>query len=304
MEETNPQQNRNSGPTKTIHTYSSDMADAVRDNEMSVIKIAMAEQRKHEREDLYRKAEGTGLTKSLFVIGGIILFLGSCFAVYFVINKNKETNAPISNITNTQIETIISYDNHSFVDATQVSNTSDLINLLKPEIEKAGKPDSISSIFLTTSESGTPELLKAENFISLMGLTAPAPLIRSLSGQYMVGTYIPATTSGKSKPHLFLIFQVKDYNIVYAGMLEWEKTILNDLYKFFDIKLDSGNSDLLETPFSDLLINNKDARILSNKSGEIILYYIFADKNNLIITDDQDTVNKIITYFILNKKSI
>lgn len=298
--ENEPQINNEKNGIKTIHTYLSDMAETVRDNEVSVIKIAMAEQNKHEREDLYRKAEGTGLTKTLFILGGIILILCSYFVTSYVIQKNKETTSPLTKTSDTNIKQAISYDSQSFVDTTQIENSDDFINLIKPEINKIGKPDSISSIFLTNVIAGKNKILPLENFSSLMNLTIPSSLLRSLSDSYMVGVYTKQVLASGEKPSLFLMFDVKDYNIVYAGMLEWEKSIVDDLSNLFEINK-SNIEDGFKTQFKDIVINNKDARVLYDKNGNDILYYIFIDKNNLVITNKQETINKIITRLLLEK---
>jgi len=291
MEEKKPQINTDENEAKTIHTYLTDMAETVRNNEISVINIAVAEQKKHEREDIYRKADGTNSKKLFLLIGGVILLLGTFVTIYFIIQKNKVSNIPITNVTNSKIETIISYDSQSFIDVSQTTSSNDFVKLLKPEILKVGNPDSIKSIFLTNSMSGSPEILKLEDFTSLLGITAPSSLIRSLSDQYMIGTYTSSIKN--SKPHLFLLFKVKDYDIVYAGMLQWEKTMLNDMFNLFNINTAGNSISLFEMPFKDALINNKDMRVLYNDSGDNVLSYVFIDKNNLIITDDQDTIEKV-----------
>jgi len=58
--EKKPNYNRDS---KVLRTYTSDMADAIRTDEVSVIKIALAEKEKRDREAMYQKAEGTKTSK-------------------------------------------------------------------------------------------------------------------------------------------------------------------------------------------------------------------------------------------------
>lgn len=285
---------------KTIHTYQTDMAEAVRDNEISVIKIAMAEQKKRERDEIYRKAEGNGFTKSLFAIGGIILLAGASLSIYFVTQKNKIANAPLKNEISKNIETIISYDNQSFLDSTSISSSVDFVKLMRPEIEKEEKQDSIKSIFLTKSINNKSELLTLNDFIKLMNFSAPNSLTRSLSDPYMIGTYTPNKNDVDNKPHLFLLFNVKDYSIVYAGMLQWEKNLLANTYNIFNIDI-ATDSNILETPFKDIIVGNKDGRVLYDKNGNIILYYLFINKNNLIITDNENTIRKIDTRLLIKQ---
>ena len=108
----------------------------------------------------------------------------------------------------------------------------------------------------------------------------------------MVGTYTPAA---ENKSHLFLMFEIKDYNQSYAGMLAWERTLLNDMFPFFKIDVSGDSSNLLNTPWKDTIINNKDVRVLYDKNSNSLLYYIFIDKSNFLITDNEDTIKEIIS---------
>ena len=63
-------------------------------------------------------------------------------------------------------------------------------------------------------------------------------------------------------------------------MLTWEKTMLRDLFVLFNINLGADSSKLFEKPWGDVLVNNQNARILYDKNGKEILYYIFTNKNN------------------------
>ena len=108
----------------------------------------------------------------------------------------------------------------------------------------------------------------------------------------MVGTYTPVKED--EGPKLFLIFETNDYNVAYAGMLQWEKSILNDLFDLFQVDISGERSELFERPFKDIIINNRDARILYDTNGTDILYYIFLDKNKIIITSSQEAIKEII----------
>lgn len=290
MEEIKPQKNIDQNQ-KTLRTYSSDMADAVRENEASVIKIALAEQKKHENEDIYRAAEGSNTKKIILVLGGIIFIVLAVIGIYFVVNKNTTDNQPAQILKN--IETIISYDDSSFVDLSNASGKEDVANLMKTEVEKVGKPGSIRSIFLTTINNGKPELIQTSGFLSLINTSASGSLVRSLSENYMIGTY--TSNINGSKPHLFLIFQTNDYNQAFIGMLDWEKTMLDDMFTLFHIDISGNRNTLFESKFKDIFINNKDARALYDNDGKEVLYYLFVNKNTFVITDNQSVVKEIVS---------
>ncbi len=179
MNENNKQLNTN-GNLKTVRTYLSDMADTVRQNEISVIKVALAEQNKNERENIYRQEEGTPIKKVMWFIGGAVLIIGSIVGVYFLLNqKTKNTPAQI-----TKEETVISYDETSSINTTD--QLTERINSVKKEV---GANGSIKFISLSQTVSGVEEKLSVKDLFSSLKFSASPSLIRALSDSYMVGTY-------------------------------------------------------------------------------------------------------------------
>jgi len=285
MDDNNKKPN-SGGNIKTVRTYLSDMADTVRANEISVIKVALAEQNKNERENIYRQIEGTPVKKFWWFLGGIILIGVATLGIYYLINKKTENNIPQ---TVAKEETLISYDA-----ITSVSDTTDLLGKITA-IKNDSKTDnngSIKFISLSKQTNGTIEKISTKDLFSLLKFSAPSSLIRSLSDSYMIGTYM------NDKPHIFLIFQVKDYSYTYAGMLEWEKTLANDLVYLFGIDTTENKLQLAERKWQDLILLNKDARVLNNENDKPILYYLFNDKNTLIIADDEASIKEIISRLI------
>lgn len=286
MDENN-QQHNNGENLKTVRTYLSDMADTVRQNEISVIKVALAEQNKHEREDIYKKIEGTPAKKTFWFIGGLLLIAVAIFGVYYILKQKAIDNTVVEVVKE---ESIISYDANSFIDATNTNNLVEKVNSLKKDESVVDKENSIRLISITKDANGVKEKLGVPEIFSKMNFTAPSSLIRSLSPSYMIGMY---------NKKLFLIFQTKDYEYTYAGMLEWEKTMARDMFYLFELNTKESVLELSTRQWKDIIINNKDSRVLSNESDVPILYYMFNDKNNLIIADSEDTIKEIIARLII-----
>lgn len=293
MDDNNVQPNNANKNLKTLRTYSSDMADAIRDNEMSVIKIALAEKEKKEREFVYKKVEGTNLQKILLIAGGVILIIGAIVGVYSLMRKNSANNTLTQQTPTNNMRAFISYNSQSSVDATGATDIDSISKLLRAEISSGGNSRSIKAIFVNTTVGTASEPLALIDFLSEIKTTAPGALVRSLTGQYMIGTY--QSTNSTQAPHLFFIFQTKDYNQAYPGMLAWEQTILGDLYPLFGIDVSADESALLQKQFKDIIIANKDARVLYDFDGKSILYYIFANKNDFIITDSTEAIGEILS---------
>lgn len=283
---------------KVLRTYTSDMAEAIRDNEMSVIKIAMAEKEKREQEEIYQKAEGTPTTKILFVVGGIILIAVAIFGSYYLVQKKKEKEIPKNTITN--IETFISYDSKSYIDTT---NINDVIEL-RDSIQKEQQDSSVKALFLTKKTDVTSTLITTKDLFSLINSSAPSALTRSISDKFLLGRFLDPNAIENSKNPMFLILQTNDYPLAYASMLDWEETMLKDLYIFFNINISQSNNSLFQKKWNDIIINNKDARILYGEKGEGILYYVFIDKNNFVISNNINALKEIMSRLIIKNPKV
>lgn len=292
----------NNKDIKVIRTYNSDMVDAIRINEISVIKIALAEKEKREQEALYKKAEGTNTSKIFLVIGGIILIAVAIIGSYFLIQKKKGIEIP--KITTNDIETFILYNSKSYIDITNITNVSDLSDIIKQE--QQNDSGLIKALFLTKKINNVSEILTSKDFLSLIKTTAPGALTRSLSDKYLLGKYSNQNAvNEQDKSAMFLVLETTDYNQAYASMLDWEKTMLKDLFILFDISIPESSNELFEKSWKDIIINNKDARALYGENGEGILYYVFVNKNNFVITNSVEALKEVITRLITkNTKSL
>lgn len=283
---------------KTLRTYTSDMAEAVRTNEASVIKIALAEKEKREQEAVFEKAKGTKISRTLFVIGGIILIALAIIGSLYLLWKKKQNEVQV--VVQEKTETFILYNDEIKIDATQATNAIDLAGLINKE--SLSKVGSVNAIFLEKKINDSNVLLTAKEFLSLIGSTAPGALIRSFADNYLLGKY-SYQNGTETKTSTFLIFETTNYSQSYASMLSWEKTIFRDLYTTFDIKVPESTEGQTETifdrPWKDMIINNRDARVLYGDTGEGVLFYTFINKDKLVITNDIQTLKKLISELLI-----
>jgi hypothetical protein len=82
-------------------------------------------------------------------------------------------------------------------------------------------------------------------------------------------------------------------------MLDWEKSMFNDLFILFDITISDSDSALFEKEWRDIIINNKDARVLYGLNGEGILYYSFVNKNILVVTENAEVLKRMINAILV-----
>lgn len=284
---------------KNIHTYQSDVAEASRENNVSISKIILAEQKRKEKEEVYQKAEGTSATKTIWVVCGILLIALSVGGYYFVFS-NKEAGGVINNparIATGKENSFIPYDEKKDIDVTDIVSSVDALNLINKEGYQNENRNHLKIIsFNKTSTSGFAPIT-ALDWFSLIGSTAPSSLIRSFDDSYIIGSYLPVSVEKTTS--IFLMFKTKNYSATYASMLTWEKTMLDDLFSIFNINVANDNKYLSEEPWKDVIIMNKDARALYDKNNNPILYYLFLDRNYLIITDKEDTIKEVAARLII-----
>lgn len=275
----------NSDSLKVLRTYTSDMAEAIRENEASVIKIALAEKEKKERERIYKEANGTKSSKIFFILGGIFLIIIAIVGSSFLISKKEKIPAPIVNYS----ETFITVDSSIFVDTTEANNSNEIIAKINQQLQNSS--GLVRAIFLTKTINEISENLKTNDFFSLLNINAPNSLVRSLTDKYLLGQYFHQNSPDK-KNTFFLVFETGNYDQTYASLLSWENNMFSDLSIFFNPN-NQITINVSKNSWKDIFINNKDARVLYDENGQALLYYGFA-KNNFVITDNIEIFKIII----------
>jgi len=138
------------------------------------------------------------------------------------------------------------------------------------------------SLPLSSFERIILEKMTAEKFLTMLSAQTDDGFIRALEPDFELGLRGLPTNSA------FLIFKTKYYRTALAGMLAWEKTIIDDIGPLFSVPT-SGTAN-----FIDKVIKNRDARAFTNEEGRAYLVWGFADKNTIIITDSEDSFLQII----------
>ncbi|MFA7192215.1 MAG: hypothetical protein WC089_02885 [Candidatus Paceibacterota bacterium] len=280
---------KKNNPTKiqNIHTYSSDMADAVREQEATVIKIALAEKERKDREKYVEENKNNFSSNIFYVIGGVVLIVSSIWATSYFIQKGKEASSIA--VKKTTVDTLIKTDEQMMLDVTSITNKQDLINAIKTEKLKEIKIGNIKSIVLYTNTETGVKMLTTTDLLERLSINVPGALARSLHESFMLGVH---QIGGER--NLFLVLSTNDYNSSFAGMLSWEPTILSSMFSLFSVNVSSSLEGVFETPWGDKIILNKDSRVLSLPDGTELLSYMFIDKNKLILTDKEETIKEVI----------
>lgn len=108
--------------------------------------------------------------------------------------------------------------------------------------------------------------------------------------------YIPKT--GKA---LFLLLKVRSFTDIFNPFRAWENKIFSDMHGFFGIPINTYTSYLLTKGFEDGIVQNKNARILYDTEGEIVIMYVYVDENSIIIANTEDAVKEVMRRLAASK---
>jgi hypothetical protein len=304
-----------------IHTYKSDFADEIDAKHASKFSVLAAEKDApiKKQKPIRAKSEHAGI---IAVIGGVILLIaggGALAAGYAYMIKN--TPAPLV----LGPASLISYDSK-----VQLSGSgSDLMTQLA---QKAGQALPVNTVLLTyidesttTPQGVTEEPATGGAFITEMNLQAPNILIRNINPNSMVGI---VNAKGETAP--FFILKVDSYESTFAGMLQWESSMLSSLRELYPLypkpvvqqqpapvvattsstsTSTTQSARMVVAPFIpqidpstpstngfvDEVVDNHSARVLKDNSGRTLLIYGYYDKATLIIARDESAFTLLVS---------
>jgi hypothetical protein len=274
-----------------IRTYGDDIAHTIKDQKESVLSINLAEKKKAEasqnlaeeqKKDIYAAEEGKrGRLITIISIILVVAGIGTITTFYFLSKRNNvvvKPNAPIV------------ADNHIVVTLQGLSRDQ-IINEISSKKEQAIKNDNIYYLDLSSQN----EALNLNPFLSAVSPNIPQYLLRSFGNKLDLGVY------SEENKELFLLVSVNSMDNAFAGMLEWEKAIPDEVLPLFSQSANSTNDPLKNKNFQDVVINNKDARVLRDNDRNPVITYSFLDSKTLVITQSDSTLRELINRYNASK---
>ena len=290
-------------PTRLIRTMKGDIADAVKSQNETVVSIAIAEEKKKasarvntptaELEKPSAHAPKPINRIAVLIIALLIISLLG-FAYFFVLPKLGGTN-----ITSVPVPSFPSLNMQSSTSTTETTTEATPLaqSLIPAQYEKrfnitkqtkdqisdgifsemkAGLSSrSIKNLYLVEGEND-PVAISTSRLFEFTEVTLPEILFRSLEKEFMVGLF--GEGNWGSTP--FLILKVSSYETGFAGILEWESSLLRSYNTIFGINI--ANKASLNAVFSDVVIGGKDARLVETLLGQTVAY-AFANPNTIVM---------------------
>lgn len=273
-------------PTSTlraIRTYQADVAESVRGQKTSLVRMVMAEQTRKQKDLDFESPRSK--RNIIFIIGGFILLLSGTVAAIIVFNKYKQTGT-VSQQQVVQSSFIFS-ENSKAISIAGLPNEVIAKSIAKGITDTNNKLDTIENISVTENAGGGETQVTTQRLFYFLDNRMPPSLLRSLDKDFMLGVH---AFNGNNP---FIIFKTNFYENTFAGMLGWEQYMARDLLPVFGIG-EKPDSDVFIKSFEDKTLKNRDTRVLKNSDGDILLLYTFKDKQTLIITTSGNTMEEVI----------
>jgi len=327
--EKNPNQNteqKEQSFVRPLRTYKDDVANLVKDNKLSTSKIVLAEQKRRQRnpeEYAQNNPDEKGGKKKVFkFIAAIILFTlgGGVIWSIFTFGLIPESIKKVT--TDFQQENEILRVEDIVEISTKNRTDQEMKKLLVNEISKI-QSDTLDQVIelrilkeQISEEGQTSEIdINSQEFFGILNSNANDKLIRSLKSDFLYGVY------KEVEPAPFIILKTSDINITFAEIFKWEGIMYKDLKEFLNLKSEvpdfitetvldneedptstSTKTVLIENTepqfspsnFTDIVISNRDARVIADEEGGVILIYSFIDDETILFTKNIEAFKQLI----------
>lgn len=147
----------------------------------------------------------------------------------------------------------------------------------------------IITVTITEDNLEKKSLIKPKDFFNIFDMIPPTGFYSGIEDRFMLAKF----ETDQNLP--VLILKIKSYDNSFASMIKWENSLVQDFSPLFEINSNSG----LDTFFQDKELKNKDVRIVYNEENEPIFLYSFINRNYLIITTSQVSLEEIFRRFRL-----
>jgi len=282
MDTNSPQSNTKKPPEpkiKNLRTYEGDIQEAIQREQTSLTKIALAERERAGRGSsiggsLEEKKSGSRRLVVIILILAVIS--GGGIALYFFLSNRQENVEAVQAV---RPRLLIPMDNEREI-LLPGPKRATLIDALQKE---AGSPLSISTMRGLFVKESALRYMDTRRFFRVMEAELPSQLSRTMLETLTLGIH---AFDGN---HLFLVFKADSYESAFAGMIAWESDLAQ---KFTPLFKGRGLQASEKKPFEDVVIKNKDARMLRDDDGRPLIIYSFLDRETILITDSEFTVEE------------
>lgn len=216
--------------TQRLHTFQEDLAKSIKDDNVSMIKMAMAEKKRQEEQGIPETAVTDGNSKKYILVGAIIVAAvailgGTGFIMYRLSNGTPSNPGTSSTAPTTGLSLLFTESKTSInIEGKDVFDVKKLINT---ELSKPLQLGSMKALLLVMGAGSNAREITLEEFLKGLQTGTGESLARSLDSRFLLGIY------SFNSNDLFLLAKVTSYDNAFAAMLQFEPDVENSIGSIF-----------------------------------------------------------------------
>lgn len=266
-----------------VHTYASDVASFVKVQNPSMVSIAVAEQQKKDADAKTIKKEVTvnyvyAFLTVVFCVGAIVLFV--------VFTNKKESISIVPTIMQPEapvFKMLVAEERVAHV-LPRVTR-QEMIVAFKDILERERPLGTVLEVVFLSPEK---KIVPVRSLLQSLSPYVPSIVTSFVTGPYAI---VAVPTPEGTQP--VVLMSVDPLSDVSRGMVDWEKTLLEDWASVLGMSVPDVEQNLFITPFESAVIANKDVRQLATKDGTTVLLYAELRSNLLAITPSETALIEV-----------
>jgi hypothetical protein len=192
-----------------------------------------------------------------------------------------------------QFEPLIFTDRSAFSEVAGFKRSEIISTIRSQAVTEELRPSGVKGIFLMEDRT----LFGLRRFLELTKMSFAPGDAGLVYDSFLLGAVkTPVTAEDADGTGFFMLLQAKTTADIFTPLRKWEGKMFYDLYEIFGFKVGSEKSYLLTEKFKDSLVENKNARILTDRDGKLLLFYVFADNNSVIISDSLHATREVMLH--------
>ena len=270
----------------TVETYAEDMARVLESNENGIAGKIIEEDEIKNLEKKNMTLDGS--LNKIFLSVGILLVVLAVVAICLVYFLRKDIFtvevAP-------QYVPIVFTDKSEFKEISGLKKEEVIQTIINESNTAEFKEGGIEGIYLSVNK----KVLGFRQFLDIIEANLGQTKIEFFNDNFLIGaTDKKNTINNQTNRNVFILLKMRSITDVFDPMKVWESKMFYDLHSLFGMDLNESSKYLLEKNFEDGIIQNKNARILRDRNEHIVLMYIYAEDDSLIITNSESAVAEVI----------
>ncbi|MES3032055.1 MAG: hypothetical protein V4699_02305 [Patescibacteria group bacterium] len=271
--------NTGGAQNKIVETYAEDMAKVIENDQSGLIKKIIHSEEEHEKEK--RDMSPESKKNRFFMFTSLVFILISLATLIFFFLKKENNTVPIEQ----QFTPIIFNDQSTFLEVAGLKKEEIAQTVLNAIDATSLKSGSVVGIYLTEDK----KIVGLRRFLSLV----KSALVLNENTLFISDNFLLGAVNGPTKD-FFMILRVRGVSDIFDSLRIWENKMFSDLHAFFGVGVTAETKYLLTADFEDGVVENKNARILHDKDGKIVMMYVFADENSVIITNTESAAHEVV----------